>query len=70
MNIAMRYRDRIDTSLILPRVNWREPHNYRRAPTEAAIQVPTLEVVGTGKSNGGRSVARKATGKVRQAATH
>jgi len=30
MNIAVKYRDRIDTSLILPRVNWRCPNNDRR----------------------------------------
>jgi UDP-sulfoquinovose synthase len=27
MNIAMKYRDRVDVSLIRPRVNWRRPHN-------------------------------------------
>ncbi|MGD0543852.1 MAG: NAD-dependent epimerase/dehydratase family protein [Candidatus Acidiferrales bacterium] len=27
MNIAMKYRDRVDVSLIRPRVNWRHPHN-------------------------------------------
>ena len=31
MNIAIQYRDRIDTSLILPRVNWRCPSNDRRS---------------------------------------
>jgi len=30
MNIAMQYRDRIDASLMLPQVNWREPRNERR----------------------------------------
>jgi UDP-sulfoquinovose synthase len=30
MNIAIRYQDRIDTSLFLPQVNWREPRNERR----------------------------------------
>jgi UDP-sulfoquinovose synthase len=30
MNIAIRYRDRIDRSLFLPRVNWRNGHNDRR----------------------------------------
>jgi UDP-sulfoquinovose synthase len=34
MNIAMQYRDRVDVSLIRPRVNWRHPHNdIRRAHT-------------------------------------
>jgi UDP-sulfoquinovose synthase len=30
MNIALQYRDRIDASLMLPQVNWREPKNERR----------------------------------------
>src|SRR5260370_23363223 len=30
MNIAMKYRDRADASLMLPQVNWREPKNDRR----------------------------------------
>jgi len=30
MNIALQYRDRIDASLMLPQVNWREPRNERR----------------------------------------
>jgi UDP-sulfoquinovose synthase len=30
MNIAIRYRDRIDHTIILPQVNWREPRNDRR----------------------------------------
>jgi hypothetical protein len=27
LNIVLKYRDRIDTSLIQPRVNWRRTHN-------------------------------------------
>ncbi len=34
MNIALRYRDRIDQSLFLPRVNWRNPVNRRQAKEE------------------------------------
>ena len=30
MNIAVKYRDRADASLMLPQVNWREPRNDRR----------------------------------------
>ena len=30
VNIAIRYRDRVDASLMLPQVNWREPRNDRR----------------------------------------
>jgi UDP-sulfoquinovose synthase len=27
MNVAMKYRDRVDASVMLPRVNWRQPRN-------------------------------------------
>jgi UDP-sulfoquinovose synthase len=30
VNIALRYRERVDASLMLPQVNWREPRNDRR----------------------------------------
>ena len=36
MNIAVRYRDRIDASLILPQVNWRSSRNERRRQVAAA----------------------------------
>ena len=40
VNIAQQYRDRIDASLMLPQVNWREPRNERRMqmsmPTRSA----------------------------------
>ena len=35
-HFANRYRDRIDESLFLPRVNWREPLN-RRQPQEDLV---------------------------------
>ncbi len=38
MNIAVRYRDRIDTSLFLPQVEWRNPRNERRQQ-RAAVSV-------------------------------
>ena len=31
VNIAMQHRDRVDTSILLPRVNWRNSHNDRCA---------------------------------------
>src|SRR6478672_11620370 len=34
MNIAMRYRDRIDVSMFLPQVDWRKPSNERRTVRE------------------------------------
>jgi UDP-sulfoquinovose synthase len=36
MNVAAKYRDRIDTSLYLPQVNWRNARNDRRRPTVQA----------------------------------
>jgi UDP-sulfoquinovose synthase len=30
VNIAVKYRDRVDPALMLPQVNWREPKNDRR----------------------------------------
>jgi UDP-sulfoquinovose synthase len=41
MNIAVRYRDRIDRTLFLPRVNWRRTRNDRRKPVEDST--PALE---------------------------
>jgi UDP-sulfoquinovose synthase len=32
MNIAVKYRERVDTSLFMPRVNWRRTRNDRRVP--------------------------------------
>src|SRR5687767_4191974 len=39
MNIAVRYRDRVDRSLFMPRVNWRRTRNDRREP-EALPEPP------------------------------
>jgi UDP-sulfoquinovose synthase len=44
MNIALKYRDRIDPLLILPQVNWRSPRNERRghaSPTAAGARSVT-----------------------------
>jgi UDP-sulfoquinovose synthase len=41
VTVAVRYRDRIDTSLFLPRVDWRRPRNDRRqAPVDTPIDTP------------------------------
>jgi len=48
MNIAIQYRDRIDKSLILPRVNWRSPKNDRRHGADTAgetVQYDGAELV-------------------------
>ena len=38
MNIAMKYRDRVDPTIMLPQVNWREPNNDRRMQPGAALK--------------------------------
>jgi UDP-sulfoquinovose synthase len=41
MNIAVKYRNRIDSSLMLPQVDWRQPSNDRRRRVmDAAERVP------------------------------
>jgi UDP-sulfoquinovose synthase len=37
LNIALKYCDRVDTSLILPQVDWRKPRNERRLPVRPAV---------------------------------
>ena len=41
MNIAVRYRDRVDKSLFMPRVNWRRTRNDRREG--AVVREPPLD---------------------------
>ncbi|MGH9715989.1 MAG: NAD-dependent epimerase/dehydratase family protein [Candidatus Acidiferrales bacterium] len=45
MNIAVRYRDRIDPSLFLPRVNWRNATSDRRRQFGTAVGAPMSKVV-------------------------
>ena len=46
MNIAVRYRDRIDASMFLPQVNWRNASNERRTVTMPVI--PSVAAGGAG----------------------
>jgi UDP-sulfoquinovose synthase len=43
LNIAIRYQDRIDRSLFLPRVNWRNARNERRPKMAATVESSTYE---------------------------
>jgi UDP-sulfoquinovose synthase len=43
MNIAVKYRDRVDTTIMLPQVNWREPRNERRMQTHVGPGVPATQ---------------------------
>jgi UDP-sulfoquinovose synthase len=46
MNIAIRYQDRIDTSLFMPQVQWRNSRNQRarRSSVASAVSVSASEV--------------------------
>ena len=43
MNIAVKYRDRVDSSLFLPRIQWRSPRNDRQQTRAAAATVSLSE---------------------------
>jgi len=62
MNVALKYRDQIDAAVMLPRINWRQPCNERRAQSTrepAPVVEPSLEIVGkSGGKNGNRHTAR------------
>jgi UDP-sulfoquinovose synthase len=57
MNVALKYRDRIDTAVMMPRVNWRRPINERglqKSREPVPLIEASLEIVdgSAGKSNG------------------
>jgi UDP-sulfoquinovose synthase len=56
MNIAMKYRDRVDASLMLPQVNWREPKNDRRMQ----MSMPTKSLSSDSRVGHSQSTAVKA----------
>ena len=64
MNVALKYRDRIDASVMMPRINWRQPVNERRTQSgrePASLIEASLEIVGgsVGKNNGKRRTGRR-----------
>jgi UDP-sulfoquinovose synthase len=61
MNVALKYRDRIDPAVMLPQINWRQPRNERRVQISREA-VPVVETVGESdeKNNGKRRTARRA----------
>jgi len=64
MNIAMRYRDRIDPAMMLPQVNWRHARNDRHprtAGSKADVRREEADLVGVGadKGNGSHGSAGK-----------
>lgn len=59
MNIAMKYRDRVDASMMMPKINWRQARNDRQPQSSHTSQAADLEAIGAGspKRNGGRRPA-------------
>jgi UDP-sulfoquinovose synthase len=59
MNVALQYRERIDASVMLPQINWRQPRNQRRAQSSRE-PVPVVEASldaagGSGGKNNGKN---------------
>ncbi len=50
LNIALKYRERVDASVMLPQVNWRNPRNERRAPTGPAAGASLAKAVAVVRS--------------------
>jgi hypothetical protein len=48
MNVAVKYRDRVDAAVMLPRINWRQPRNESRVRTNqrpVPMIAASLEIV-------------------------
>jgi UDP-sulfoquinovose synthase len=58
VTIAVRYRDRVDASLMLPQVNWREPRNDRRLQLNLTARA-SLGERGVKRSRGPASKGKK-----------
>jgi len=64
MNVALKYRDRVDSSVMLPRINWRRTSNVRQVQGHrkpATMPETSLEVleVSSEKSNGKHRATKK-----------
>ena len=64
MNVALKYRERIDAAVMLPRIDWRHARNERRAQSSrepASLSESSLQVVGgsNGKNNGKSRAGRR-----------
>jgi hypothetical protein len=51
MNIAMKYKERVDPAMMLPRVNWRQARNERHQRPAGTAEAELMEV-GAAKGNG------------------
>lgn len=67
INVAMKYRDRIDTAVMMPHINWRQPWNEHRVQTTSTCHAsaseasPSLvaEPVSAGGGGGNHGRARR-----------
>jgi UDP-sulfoquinovose synthase len=67
MNVALKYRDRIDSGVMLPQINWRQPANERRVQNDQEpepLSSASLEIVAgsAGKNHQNRSEKRARNG--------
>jgi len=64
MNIALRYRERVDPSMMMPKVNWRQARNDRQTqtgkPAKLVASGTGLETVSTGSGGNGHRRSRSA----------
>jgi UDP-sulfoquinovose synthase len=58
MNIALRYRERVDTSMMMPKVNWRQTRNDRQQAGKPAKLGTNLEPVATVSGGNGNRRSR------------
>jgi len=62
MNIALRYRERVDTSMMMPKVNWRQARNDRQKhtddPAKLVASATGLETVSTMSDGNGNRRSR------------
>jgi UDP-sulfoquinovose synthase len=74
MNVALKYRERIDPAVMLPQINWRQAHNERRVQSgreSASLIESSLQVVGgsdggsNGRSHGKNNGKSRASRRVR-----
>jgi UDP-sulfoquinovose synthase len=62
MNVALKYRDRIDLDVMLPRINWRQPSS--RAERRPVQESAKLVGASAASSNGKRRTASSARGEL------
>jgi UDP-sulfoquinovose synthase len=64
MNIALKYRERVDRSMMMPKVNWRQARNDRQTqtgkPAKLVASGTSLETVSTGSGGNGHRRSRAA----------